>query len=314
MRALTESELSEKPDLTPAGRTGLSALEHAVVSTVAYRDVFEFPPTRDEIHRYLHGVSCTPEEIDRVLQSDRLIGRFLSSDGTYYSLLGRENLFETRHHRRTISEALWKKAHFYAGLLASLPFVRMVAVSGSLAADNAADADDIDFFVITDPGHLWRTRLLARALQVISRRMGGGLCCNYFVTLKGLELDDRRLYTAQELAQMVPLYGLEVYDRIRSANQWTADLLPNADGPPSHTRALNPLMPAVKPLLERLFGGSLGTRLERREAHIKIRRYRRRSGRWSRFTRERMGHRLHIGDWIERAHLQQLSRLGLRLE
>jgi hypothetical protein len=107
----------------------------------------------------------------------------------------------------------------------------MVAVTGALAMDNAEDGDDLDYLVVTEPGRLW----LCRALIILLVRRAKGrasLCPNYFITLDGLSLEDHSLFSAHELAQMVPVYGLDTYWAMRRLNPWAEELLPNAAGAP----------------------------------------------------------------------------------
>jgi hypothetical protein len=43
---------------------------------------------------------------------------------------------------------------------------------------------------------------------------------------------DKTLYSAHEIAQMVPLFGLDVYHLLRKQNDWMLSFLPNAQGMP----------------------------------------------------------------------------------
>jgi hypothetical protein len=113
-------------------------------------------------------------------------------------------------------------------MIALLPFVRMVAVTGSLAMNNADEGKDIDFMIVTEPGRLWTARALSLLIARFARLNGVHLCPNYLVTTNALELEDRSLYVAHELAQMIPLAGVEVYREMRFVNRWVDDYLPNA--------------------------------------------------------------------------------------
>ncbi len=268
----------------------LSTFESAIYSTIAYRDVFDFPVTLAEIHRYLHGVHCGPSDILDAISSGPLGRRRLDTDGAYFALRGRSALFEIRQARRELSHRLWPTARLFGRFLAMLPNVRMVALTGSLAAGNFADGGDIDFLLVTDAGTMWRTRALCRVLALFDDRLGRGLFCpNTFLSAASLPLARRSLYDAQELCQMIPLFGRSEYDAVRRANAWTEDWLPNAVGPPSEPAACAPLSPGLKRWGEWLLDSAAGRALETFEASRKIRRFNETNhlkGAWTRSTPE----------------------------
>ena len=249
-------------------------LERAIYSTVAYRDMFHFPVTLDEIHRYLHGVRCSRAEVLAALSSSAFLEAYLDSDGEFFCLKGRGATFDIRRERRSLSEAQGPTARRFARFLAMLPNVRMVAMTGSLAAGNFPADGDIDFLLVTDGGTLWRTRALCRFLALLDDRLRRGLFCpNTFLSTVALTLVRRTLYDAQELSQMIPLHGLAVYEAVRSANGWTAEWLPNAEGPPPGAVDLAPLSLGLKHAGEWLLDSVAGRTLESFEANRKIRRF-----------------------------------------
>jgi hypothetical protein len=108
----------------------------------------------------------------------------------------------------------------------------MVAVTGSLAVNNADEGKDIDYMLVTKPGYLWTCRAMTILVARIAKLEGVNLCPNYLITENAFALTARSLYTAHELVQMIPLSGREVYTEMRRLNAWTADYLPNAKGVP----------------------------------------------------------------------------------
>src|SRR5262249_17496453 len=140
------------------GLPALSALERAIYSTVAYRDVFHFPLTTSEIHRYLHGCSASQEQVTAALAMGPLREYHVETDGANFALRGRGALFAIRRARTQLSTERWPTALRMGRFLASLPNVRMVAITGSLAAENFSRRADIDFLLLTDGGTMWRTR------------------------------------------------------------------------------------------------------------------------------------------------------------
>lgn len=203
-------------------------LPQAILFTLAYADVFDYPLTAPEIHRYLSHVKSSMRELTDQLQ---IIER-VSREGSYFTFRGREALVAVRERRQPLAAQLWRSAIYYGHLMSHLPFIRMVAVTGSLAMNNVEKAADIDYLIITEPGYLWLCRGLVLLLSRLAAWQGVSLCPNYFLTTRALKLAHHDLYTAHELTQMIPLSGFDIYDEMRQQNRWTDHFLPNALGHP----------------------------------------------------------------------------------
>jgi hypothetical protein len=197
---------------------------NSVFHTLAYADVFDYPLTADEVYRYLPSATDSFEDVTQTLADETLF----SKTEDYYTLRGRERIVETRQRRAKVARRLWPKAVRYGWMIAYLPFVRMVAVTGSLAMNNADEGKDIDFMIVTAPGHLWTCRALILLVARFAKLEGIDICPNYLVTTNALELQERSLYVAHELTQMIPLSGMETYAEMRRLNGWIADYLPKA--------------------------------------------------------------------------------------
>lgn len=212
--------------------TTLTSLEQAIWRTVAYVDLFDYPLTAVEIHRYLDGVAATLTEVTKALAGSPALADCLSHKDGFFCLQQREEIVDIRQERRRRAQRLWPEAVRYGRILAQLPFVRLVAVTGSLAMNNVGDDADIDYFVVTKNGRLWLARALVIAVVRLAARRGIDLCPNYFVAESALSLPERNVYTAREIVQMVPLFGHPVYLKLRRHNGWVSRFLPNAAGPP----------------------------------------------------------------------------------
>lgn len=257
----------------PGVRHGLPSrgpsLERAIVQTIAYADVFDYPLTADEVHRYLIGLPTSQALVSGVLSNGRLVPSLLSRDGRYFTLAGHEAAVETRRRRAAISTELWRRGLRYGRLLGNLPFVRMVAVTGALAMDNVAD-DDIDYLIVTEPGRLWLCRALVVGIVKLASRRGVILCPNYFLSERALVLEERNLFTAHEVAQMVPVVGLAVYERFRQLNRWTESFLPNANGTPRRLASATPHAERPRAALEAVLRTRVGGGVEGWEMRRKI--------------------------------------------
>jgi hypothetical protein len=204
------------------------ALRRAVLSTLIYADLFDYPMTDSEIQRYLIGEAATTTGVTALLDGDAGFRRHVDRTGGWVHLAGRSHLVKVRRERAAVSADLWPIARHYGARIARLPFVRLVGVTGALAMNNAAVADDIDLFILVQPGRLWLCRLLILAIVRLAARRGTELCPNFLISTDHLGLSERNLFTAHEVSQMVPLTRTAWYDAFLDANGWVRDFLPNA--------------------------------------------------------------------------------------
>ena len=248
------------------------AVQRAIVAAVAYADVFDWPLWPFEVHRFL-SLRAGRAEVDEGL-AVRALGEFVSATDGQLTLVGRESLVAQRRHREALSAALWPEARSWGRRVAGLPFVRMVAVTGSLAVNAAAADADIDLFVVTADGRLWLTRALTVAVVRTAATAGTSLCPNYLLASSALALPERDLFTAHELVQMVPLAGRAAWQELMARNNWVRDLLPNHPGPaaPPAGSGLSAAS-GRRPGLERALGLGLVDRIERWEMGRKIDRW-----------------------------------------
>ncbi|MBV9547740.1 MAG: hypothetical protein JOY61_25480, partial [Chloroflexi bacterium] len=199
----------------------------------------------------------------------------LTRSGKYITLAGREQTIETRRHRAAVSAQYWQRATRYGRLIGSVPFVRMVAVTGALAMDNVADAD-IDYMIVTESGRLWLSRAFVVGLVRVAAARGVTLCPNYFLSERALVIDEKNLFTAHEVTQMVPISGSATYAKFRELNHWTAGFLPNAVGSPRRIAVAEPRHPGVRAAAEYALRSPLGSGMEHWERTRKMRKLGRR--------------------------------------
>jgi hypothetical protein len=243
----------------------------AILRTLTYADLFDYAMTPDEVFRYLIGVHASRAEVEAALDDhSRLDGHIARVDGLL-TLPQRHALVAARARLQAAARRQFPRARFYARVLAYVPFVRMVAITGGLAMENARDGDS-DYFIVTEPGRLWLVRGLAVALVRMARLFGDRLCPNMLLSANALALSDQNLYTAHEVVQMIPLYGLGLYRRMRALNEWTHAFLPNAHNldVANVEHPLNRVGSWLKRVVERVLDSRIGDRIERWEMQRKI--------------------------------------------
>lgn len=227
---------------------------------ILYSDLFEYPLTEDELRGVLVGVRASVAELRAAL--DGPLAAFVTRHEGFVLWRGREFLVDRRRARATLAPARWEQARRYARWLRRVPFVRLVAVCGSQAWDNAAADGDIDFFCLTAARRLWLVQVTAMLLRRLASRGGAEICPNYFLTTDALALEAHDLYTAHEALHVVPLWGRAAYESFQQANLWTRDFLPAFDLDERRGRLDDRPMPRLTRLLERTLAGRLGDLLD----------------------------------------------------
>jgi hypothetical protein len=256
------------------------ALEHAILQTLLYSDLFDYPLAPDEVAHYLIGVPSTADEVRACLaRTCGLAERIVEIDG-YLALRGRGALIARRIERTATSDQLWRRARRFVRVLQVLPFVRMIAITGALAMNNSGAGDDIDVLIVTAPDRVWLTRAFAIALVYAGKLCGDTLCPNYVISERALVLERHTLFVAHEFVQMVPVFGRDVYDRMCAANGWIQMILPNAVRPAENEPDQQPSLigRSFKRVTERLLAGRLGDALEGWEMRRKLRKFQRKLG------------------------------------
>jgi hypothetical protein len=243
-----------------------TSLERAVLEALTYSDIFDYPLRFDELHRYL-PVRAEAGDLSAALAS--LNGRTGTRDDFHF-LAGRAEIVEIRKRREARSRKLLPHAIRYGKILGALPFVRMVALTGSLAALNSSKNADFDYMLVAARGRVWTARAFALLFNRFARLFGHTVCPNLIVSESALAWQQHDLYSARELCQMIPITGMDVYREVIEVNDWARQILPNAwqISEVSETSEV-----FAWKLLELLFRNRLGDKFESWEMTRKIVRF-----------------------------------------
>ncbi|MBI5825433.1 MAG: hypothetical protein HZB18_15500 [Chloroflexi bacterium] len=297
-------------DTQPAP-VNISSLEYAILETLAYSDIFEHPLTIDELHRFL-TMSATKEEVRECVEKmDGVV-----SSHEYYFLADRAdmiNIVAIRNQRRENSRKAYHRALFYGRILGRLPFIRMAALTGSLAMLNLSKNMDMDYMLVAKPGRVWTARAFALLFGRLARLFGDVICPNVIVSENALEWNVRNMYAAREFAQMIPVCGFDVFGRMLSDNLWVNDFLPNlpldSDSLLSKEKGGNFIFQSI---LEYLLNGKLGNLFEPWEMSRKIARFKKQKGYGAEtnFSADLcQGNFDHHGSWALKAYEERLKAL-----
>jgi len=231
-----------------------------ILNTLAYFDIFRYPLSREELRRF-HGQQASQDEIDEAIGSlteHNLVFRI----DDYYSLQNDRSLAARRKEGNRLAQAQMKTAHKAARILSRFPFVKALAISGSLSKNFADENTDVDFFIITSANRLWLARTLMHLYYKLNFFTGRQrwFCMNYFVDEAGLEIEEKNMFTAVEIATLLPMYGKQDLEGFLYTNNWIKHYCPACT--PDTTMALQVRKGVLSRLIERMFGGRMGERLD----------------------------------------------------
>jgi predicted nucleotidyltransferase len=198
-----------------------------ILAALAYFDLFDYPLTQTEINQFARREYSAAEIGGQLLAllADKSV---FHNDGLY-SLRNDPTLAPRRRAGNLMARPLLQRAERIARFLAQFPFVRGVAVSGSLSKNFADENSDIDLFIITAPNRLWLARTLLHLLKKLSYLVNRqhDFCMNYFIDEAELGIREKNIYTATEVATLLPLRGIGSFDKFYRSNDWSNQFLPN---------------------------------------------------------------------------------------
>jgi hypothetical protein len=249
--------------------------ELAVLQSVVYASLFDYPLTLDQLHTTLIGVRASPDTIAAWWRDSSLLQSAVEHRDGWFFPAGRGDLVATRARREALSHELLERDRPIVSMIAAMPFVRMVALSGSLAHLNAEGSADLDLFVITAPNHVWSVTVVA---IVWSKLLGWRkrLCMNFVVSESAMKISPEDLFSANQIIHLRPVTGDDVFRRFVDANRFVDRHYPNFEAravqpsafslPPSAFRRIAEglLSIGVAPIVEHLARGLYGWYLRRR--------------------------------------------------
>ena len=235
--------------MTPPAQTAvlpLSGDERAIARSVLYASLFDYPLTLAQLRQSLIESALTPTEILSTIARSQALQAVVEQRDGFFHAAGRDDLVSERRRREARSHAFLESHRFLLWLICALPYVRMVALSGSVAHLNLEGTGDLDLFIVTRGRRVWSVTVVAIVLaKLLGRRRT--LCANYVVSDTQLRMDQEDLFTASQIIHLKPLVGVDVYDRLVAVNPFVMRLYPNFHRAFAMTAGIT-LRPVPRPL------------------------------------------------------------------
>ncbi len=237
----------------------MNEVQLSVLRVLLYFDNFAHPLTPAELFDLLE--IPTDYELFRNDLEGLIRRGYVAQASGFCFIPGRKASIEARLGKMKKAEKYLKVAFRFSRLIFRHPFVRAVFITGSLSKRSVTRKDDIDFFVITEPGRLWICKTLLMIFKkVFLLNSKKYFCINYFIDSDNLEIPDRNFFTAVELVYLRPLQNPALYMEFMSRNSWIHDFFPNKILHPDGCMSIND--PWIKKGIETILGGGAGERLD----------------------------------------------------
>jgi len=251
-----------------------------IFNTILYYDILNFPLTSFEVWKcLLANNSCTLGEVIDALESNELENCIEEFRGFYF-LKGRKNLVANRiqHDKNSIEK--FEIAEKAVRWLRFVPFVRMAALTGTLAMKNCEKDSDIDFFVILEERRIFTGRLLVTAMvHILGKRRHGKkiknrICLNYFATTGNVEIQRQDFFAANEYSFIYPIFGFKIFQKFCEANtDWIKKIKPNWKIPKlkpaqyfvEHTKISGVIQNSFENLINALWGDRIESWLKKKQ-------------------------------------------------
>lgn len=208
------------------------------------------------------------------LEKDKIIFNI----NNFYSLKNDELLIKKRQKENTDALKQLKTAKRVTAFLTWFPFVKGVAISGSLSKNIANENSDFDFFMITKANRLWVAKIFFACLIKCASLIGlrKWFCLNYIVDETYLEVKEKNTFTATEIATLMPVRGAKIFDDFFSVNAWVYDFFPNLQTIPNAAKEYSPPLP--RRFIEWLLKNKTGEKADNVFMHYFSRRWKRLMG------------------------------------
>ncbi|MCF8228936.1 MAG: hypothetical protein K9G58_06825 [Bacteroidales bacterium] len=205
-------------------------LKEGCAKCLKYFGIFKYPLTPEEIHTF-NPMEASMENVQAALE-ELLVEEIVFKHDDFFMLQDQAAWAEERKRGNRRAYALLDRSKKFVRIIASFPFVRAIAISGSLSKFYASKNPDIDYFIITRANRLWIARTFLHLFKKLTFLIGHEhyYCMNYFVDTGALLNQNQNLYGAIETVTLLPVYNKEMILEYAEMNDWSRNFLPNHPG------------------------------------------------------------------------------------
>lgn len=291
-------------------------LKNNIAKTLLYYDIFSHPLKDCELFAFLPQNSMSEHEFENALNKlaseDNSI--FTGKNGYYY-IKPKEESISIRAERENYSKKMWKSAAMVTHIIKRFPYVRAVTVTGSLSKNSSDKSSDLDFMVITAKDRLWIARTsLMLFKKIFLFNSYKYFCVNYFVAENNMEIEEKNIFTATEIAHIKATFNSDLMNEFIKANSWVKKFFPNyiLCDPRLHSPgyAINNNKSKIQKIIEFFLNGSIGTRLNNYFKKITVNHWKKR---YSQLKEEDRNHMFKSTDSVSKTHPLNMQKKILNM-
>jgi hypothetical protein len=195
----------------------VNSIKKKILDQLIYSEIFGYPLTEKEIAHAI-GEKNVGQELMELSEQNLVLQK-----ENFYTIFALDLKVEQRKKGNQKARELLPKALKTAHFISKFPFIEGVGISGSLSKGMLMDDADFDFFIITNANRLWVARtllILYKKIFLLNSRKY--FCVNYFIDTDHLAIEEKNLFTATEIATLIPAKG-EIFLKFYEENNWVSD-------------------------------------------------------------------------------------------
>lgn len=188
-----------------------------------------------EIYKHLTLDAGLPairiQEIYNFLNNNSLIK---AKNGFYWLTEENEDNFEKRISAAKTTGQKIKKAKRISRLLKTIPYIKSIAVSGSVSMTNPKPESDVDFFIISQKNRIWLTRFLTILLtHLVGQRrykenINNKICLNLYIADEKTIFPIQNIASSHMISRMLPIYQKDSFNAFLNTNKtWISKFIHN---------------------------------------------------------------------------------------
>ena len=221
---------------------GLSPDEQAIARSVRVASLFDYPQTLAQLRQTLVESTQTATEVMHTYERSSTLRATVDYREGFFFPQGRHDLVGERRRREARSRMFLSRHRRLLRAICALPYVDMVALSGSIAHMNLEGGGDLDLFIITRGHHVWSVTVAVVVLAKLMRRRKT-LCVNFVIDNQALQVAPADLFAASQIIHLKPIVGDATYRRFLAANAFVSSFYLNFHAAPPHPLAVRQRWP-----------------------------------------------------------------------